>query len=460
MVVYDGVEVLIWPQVLAALSATGGALALGLNLGWSALIENQLKTETYDFKISDEEFSWISSLFTLGAACVCIPIGYLITAIGRKTSMLLLVLPFMIGYLLLIFATTPIMLYIGRFVLGIAGGAFCVTAPMYTGEISSKEIRGTLGSFFQLMITIGILLAYIFGATIKAMPFTIISSVVPIVFGIIFCFMPESPTYFISKEKTDKAIKSLKWLRGKQYDPTNELALLNVDHEHNKKSTSIRAAFSRKVTLKSFFISLGLMFCQQLCGINAVIFYSGSIYEDANTDAAKGTIMVGVVQVIATFISTMVVDKVGRRILLLLSGFVMMLCTITLGAYFFLQDSDKNSVTDINWLPILCLCVFIAMFSIGYGPVPWLMMGELFSTDIKGIAGSISGTINWILAFVVTKSFKNVTDTIGSGQTFWLFSCFTFIGLIFVFFCVPETKNKTLLEIQKDLGGEGADAKA
>lgn len=166
------------------------------------------------------------------------------------------------------------------------------------------------------------------------------------------------------------------------------------------------------------------------------------------------TILIGVMQVVATFVSTMVVDKLGRRILLLASGAVMALSTTAIGVYFFMKDRNADSVENLGWLPVASLCIFMIMFSIGYGPVPWLMMGELFATDIKGFAGSIAGTINWVLAFIVTKTFKNLNESLGSGGTFWLFAGVTLVGVIFVFLAVPETKGKSLNEIQMELGGQ------
>ena len=159
-------------------------------------------------------------------------------------------------------------------------------------------------------------------------------------------------------------------------------------------------------------------------------------------------------QVVATFISSLVVDRLGRRILLLLSSTVMALCTFLMGIYFYMQDKDSSSVESISWLPVTALCIFIITFSLGFGPVPWLMMGEVFAADIKGFAGSLSGTLNWSLAFIVTKTFSNLVSAIKIGPTFWLFSVMTMIGGVFVFMLVPETKGKSLNDIQKMLAGE------
>jgi MFS family permease len=159
-------------------------------------------------------------------------------------------------------------------------------------------------------------------------------------------------------------------------------------------------------------------------------------------------------QVITTFLATLLMDRLGRRILLLTSEIVMALMTITLGIYFFLADRDASNVESINWLPIVALSIFIVVFSLGFGPIPWLMMGELFASDIKGFAGPAATTFNWLLAFIVTNTFNNLRNAIGTGETFWLFAGISVVGVLFVYFVVPETKGKSLADIQKMLANE------
>lgn len=184
------------------------------------------------------------------------------------------------------------------------------------------------------------------------------------------------------KDNGQGAIKSLKWLRGQQYDPSEEIAELQNDAEERKANAlTFGQAMSRKTTIRGLVVTMGLMFFQQVSGINAVIFYTNAIFEAADTGISPSiaTIIIGVMQVIATLVSTMIVDRVGRRILLLISDSVMALCTLALGIFFYMKDQNKDSVTSLGWLPILSLCVFIISFSLGLGPVPWLMMGTLNS---------------------------------------------------------------------------------
>jgi SP family facilitated glucose transporter-like MFS transporter 8 len=169
-------------------------------------------------------------------------------------------------------------------------------------------------------------------------------------------------------------------------------------------------------------------------------------------EPSTATIIVGVIQTVATFISTLVVDRLGRRILLLISDFVMAICTLLLGIYFYLKN-EGHDTDNLGWLPLTSVCLFIVTFSLGYGPIPWMMVGELFAPHIKGFASSLSCVLNWILAFVVTRFYSNLADSFSIQATFWIFAVISAIGTAFVFFVVPETKGKTLDQIQKELGG-------
>lgn len=158
-------------------------------------------------------------------------------------------------------------------------------------------------------------------------------------------------------------------------------------------------------------------------------------------------------QVFATYTSTLLVDKAGRRILLLLSSTVMAVCLTTLGLSYHLQ-SHGHDVSSISWLPLASVATFIIVFSIGFGPIPWMMLGELFPSNVKGVASAVTAAFNWILAFAVTKSFQNLLDLLGAPVTFWIFAVMCIAGTIFTAVLVPETKGKSLEEIQLQLSGK------
>lgn len=201
-------------------------------------------------------------------------------------------------------------------------------------------------------------------------------------------------------------------------------------------------------------VSLSLMLFQQFSGINAVIFYTVDIFKSAGStlDPSVCSIIVGVVQVLMTFASAALIEKAGRKILLLQSSIVMGTCLTTLGIYFYLKDNGTD-VKAIGWLPLGAVVLFIISFSLGFGPIPWLIMGELFAPDVKGVASALAVMFNWTLVFVVTQTFGPLNDSIGGAMTFWLFALFMVICTFFVFIKVPETKGKTNAQIQAILSG-------
>ncbi|EDW02119.1 GH20073 [Drosophila grimshawi] len=212
------------PQYVAGLSAAFGAFCMGASMGWSSPVQDMLTVdEAYGFPVSEDQFGWISSLLTLGATVVCIPIGFIIDIFGRRPTMLALIPPYMVGWLLMIFANSVIMLYFGRFILGVCGGAFCVTASMYNTEISTIDARGTLGSFFELITCSGLLYGYIVGGYTPLLATNILCAILPLIFALVHYFMPESPVYYAMKGRRDDATKSLIWLRGKNCDISEEL---------------------------------------------------------------------------------------------------------------------------------------------------------------------------------------------------------------------------------------------
>ena len=159
-------------------------------------------------------------------------------------------------------------------------------------------------------------------------------------------------------------------------------------------------------------------------------------------------------QVLATLVSSVVVDKLGRKLLLLISIISMIVCLILLGVFFFMKSNDPTSVESLGWLPLTALSIYIITFSLGFGPIPWLMLGEVYSNEMKPLMSPITGSFNWFLAFLITYFFESLSSAIGIGETFWLFAGLSVIGVLFVFFLIPETKGKTLPEIQRMLAGE------
>lgn len=424
-------------------------------MGWSSPAEVEiLKNNAYDFNVSAEQWSWVGSLATLGGIFGCVLIGVVMDVFGRKNTMLSLIVAFSVGWAFIIWPSSVISLYIGRLITGIAGGASFAVAPAYIGEIATKDIRGTLSSYLQLMVTVGILFAYVVGHFFILKTFNIICAVIPLVFGVVFVWMPESPFFYVIKNRIAKAEESLKWLRGEEYNYGDELIEIQIENELlTRNRANILTVLNKPASKRALMITMCLVLFAQFSGIYAVIFYTGFIFDATNVDiqASVATIVVGVMQMIATFFASLTVDRWGRRALLILSAIVMSICNIGLGVYFYLLDSKSDYITYLNWLPISSLCIYVIAFSLGLGPIPYVLVAEIFTTETKAVASSLTVATSCLNAFIVTKFFSNVRDLIGIGPTFFVFGGFTTICAIFVLAIVPETKGKSFHEIQRSL---------
>ncbi|KAK7069721.1 hypothetical protein SK128_004718 [Halocaridina rubra] len=242
-----------------------------------------------------------------------------------------------------------------------------------------------------------------------------------------------------------------RWFRGKEYDCESELqaAKENIQELQAQGKAGIKV-LNRPYILRPLLISLGLMFFQQLCGVNAILFNANTIFRDSGSSLGDNasSVIVAATQSISTLCASIIMDKAGRRILLLFSSAVMTVSLVAVGAYFFVKEKNEEYATGtLGWLPLTGLVVFMIAFSIAYGPIPWLMMGELFPRDAREIAGSIASSTNWGLSFIVTLGFGPLQDVIGSYSVYWIFASVCVLSFFFCLYYVPETKGRTLEEI-------------
>lgn len=247
----------------------------------------------------------------------------------------------------------------------------------------------------------------------------------------------------------------MKWFWGQESNTRTALQAIQDDLDAVSGKVSVLDLVKNPTNRMALIVSLSLMLFQQLSGINAIIFYMETIFEKAGStiEPAIATIIIGVIQVLMTFVSAILIDKAGRKILLLQSSVVMGLCVGVVGIYFYMLKI-KSDVSSIGWLPLLSLILFIVSFSLGFGPIPWMMMGELFAPDVKSVASSIAVMFNWGLVFMVTKLYDPLVAAYGTYGTFWMFGVFMAICTVFVILKVPETKGKSNAEIQLMLSGK------
>lgn len=425
-------------------------------ISWSSPVipkledEESLDENPFGSVITDEENSWIGSLLALGAVFGPFPSAIMADKLGRKLTLLILAVPFVISFFVLAFAETIGLFYAARVLAGAALGGVFTVVPMFIGEISEVSNRGMFLSSFCLFITLGILVSYVIGPYMSIMYFNIVCAIFPLLFIAIFLvFIPESPFYLVSADKHSAAEESLKKLRNKPKKALEDELEVIKDEINTSSQGSFLDLFRTRGLIKALIISLALVGFQQLSGINVVLFYAESIFDATGSDIPASTcsIIIGAVQFLASFMTPLVVERLGRKILLLASAVGMLISEVPLGIYFYLKDNGDD-VSAISWLPILSLIVYIITYGFGFGPLPWTVMGELFPSNVKSTASSLTASICWLLGFVLTKFFSSVSEEITMAGSFWLFSGFCLLAVVFVFVSVPETKGKTFQEIQ------------
>ncbi|XP_036185502.1 solute carrier family 2, facilitated glucose transporter member 8 isoform X5 [Myotis myotis] len=336
---------------------------------------------------------------------------------------------------------------------------------VYISEIAYPEVRGLLGSCVQLMVVTGILLAYLAGWILEWRWLAVLGCVPPSFMLLLMCCMPETPRFLLTQHRRQEALAAVRFLWGSEQGW--EEPPVGAEHQQGLQLAQLR----RPGIYKPFAIGISLMVFQQLSGINAVMFYAETIFEEAKfKNSSLASVIVGVIQVLFTAGAALVMDRAGRRLLLALSGVVMVFSTSAFGTYFKLtQGSPSNSShvdllapvsvepanpgVGLAWLAVGSMCLFIAGFAVGWGPIPWLLMSEIFPLHVKGVATGVCVLTNWLMAFLVTKEFSSLMEVLRPYGAFWLASAFCVGGVLFTVFCVPETKGKTLEQITAHFEG-------
>lgn len=447
------------PQYLTAAIVTIGAFSMGCVIGYASPAGPLLMANSTDGRpsLTDEQNNWFGSSMAIGAIFGGPVCGIGLTTIGRKGTMVASSVPFVSGWLIIAFAKNFAMLMVGRIVTGFCSGISSMVITTYIGEYASASIRGILGSSFQLMVTLGVLYAMGIGAFVGSWEVLAgVCAVPPALYFILLFFVKESPVYLLTKGKEDKAAASLQYFRGSNYNIQTELDMMRESIEEAKRNKASFRDLLKPYNLKPLLISIALMFFQQFSGINPVLFNLSIIFQDAGSSlkAAYCSIIISVVQVAATLFAVVVMDKAGRKLLLVASSSVMALSLVVLGVFFYEKMVDESwAVGTLGWLPLVALITFILSFSYGYGPIPWLMMSELFASNVREVAASVATLCNWTLSFIVTVMFLPLKNEIGDHGIYWVFSGICVLNLIFCVSVVPETKGKTLEEISAHFGG-------
>ncbi|XP_065084155.1 facilitated trehalose transporter Tret1-like isoform X2 [Ochlerotatus camptorhynchus] len=354
-------------------------------------------------------------------------------------------------WVIVYFGTSVYHLYVARFLAGVTGGGIMVTFPLFIADISDTRIRGILGSCLGLFGNSGILVMYILGDFLSYRTVPVVMMSVPILFGILMCFIPETPQTLLRKRKVDEAERSLRFYKGMDNEACDlkrefeklQNFVLNSRAENNKLQFS---DFTSPQAKKGIFIGIFLMFLNQFSGIFAILTYAVSIFQESGSELSPGTsaIIIAAIQIVGTIASFIFIDLAGRKVLLLLSTFGTGMGLSCLGTFSWLRAHNFD-LTGYGWIPIVSLSVTVFLFCVGLCNIPFFVLPEILPPKICNAGNAISMISISIFSFVVLKILPIMLQEIQLHGAAAIFATTCYIGVLVIAIIIPETKGKNLV---------------
>ena len=442
--------------LIFATAALGGLL-FGYDTG---VISGALLFLRDAFSLSPFMQGVVTSIALLGAAVGAAAAGEVSDRYGRRPVIFVTALIFVAGSLVSAFATSLTILLVGRLLVGLGIGVSSMLAPLYLAETAPPATRGAMVSLNQLMITVGILVSYLVGYALAAggdWRWMLGLGAVP---GLVLAggmlALPESPRWLAGHGHLADARRSLQALRGSEESMRAieaELAKIEADLAR-EKTTADRLPLSDPSVRLPLIVGVGLAVFQQVTGINTVIYFAPTIFQAAGLSSASASILatagIGAVNVVFTLVAIRLIDRVGRRVLLLTGLAGMALSLVALGAAFLVGTGGA-----LGWVTAASLTAYVAFFAVGLGPVFWLLISEIFPTAARGRGMSLATVANWGFNLLVALTFLSLIDLFGRPATFFLYAAMTAAAFVFTLRLVPETSGRNLEDIGEAFAERG-----
>jgi sugar porter (SP) family MFS transporter len=432
---------------MAATAALGGLL-FGYDTG---IISGALLFIREEFALSDAAQQTVVGSLLFGAVLGALIAGPLTDRTGRRTTILAAAVVFALGSVAAALATGTGTLVVARFALGVAIGSAAASVPVYIAEVSPPRVRGRLVSLQQFAITLGILVSYVIGYLLSfadAWRWMLALGAVPAVILFVgMLVLPESPRWLISRHRYEEARSVL--VRTADPDENIDEEIEQIKHQEEEETGTYRELFSPALR-PALTVGVGIAFFNPMVGVNAVIYYAPTILERAGlgTSAALlSTVVIGLVNSIVTAAALLSIDRFGRRPLLLIGMSGVVASLFVLGAAYLLPGQTGL----VGLILVVGLMVYIASFAASLGLGIWLLNSEVYPVKVRGKGSSMGSLTHWVLDLIIASSVLTLINTITATGMFWLYGLFGIIGILFVYRIVPETKGRTLEEVDAEL---------
>lgn len=435
------------------------SLGNGYIIGWPSVAIPVLSSPGPDNPLSDnpltkEGASWVASSTLIVATLFSFAFSSVCSRWGRKAAGYLVATTQLGCWVCILLSTSLVPLIVGRCFAGLASIGLMVCAPLYVTEISQNHVRGALGLIFVVMFNGGVLVAYCLGAVLSYNALIYVGLAMPIAFVACFYWLPESPIYLLMKGDTESSRRALQWFRGKRCDVNEELEDLRVQLKEESGSGTILDLFRTRGSRRALLIGEMLGANQQFSGIFVVLSFTVDIFRESGSSLSPNTstIVIGLLLLLASAVSSMLIDRAGRKVLLVASNIIVGACLAALGTYFYLKSSGAD-VAALWWLPVVSLSVYIVAAALGVASLFFVVITEIFAPQVRGIATSLALSSINAFAFLVTVSYGLVASTLGSHVCFWFYGTCCAASAIYIVLCVPETKGRPIDDIVRELSG-------
>ncbi|KAK9884194.1 hypothetical protein WA026_005148 [Henosepilachna vigintioctopunctata] len=460
-------------QIVISCVAFSIVIQVGANMSFSAILVPQL-SEDDDLHINKSEASWIASLIAIALPLGSLTVGILMDTIGRKLLTILITIPYIISWILQIFATELWHIYLARIIAGYTGGLTTV-AIVYVSEVSHPSFRQALLSLNSVFVSLGVLVCYFFGTMIKWKLTAVVMCFIAIVTIITMFFMPESPYwYLIFKNDYNRALRSFRWIyKSNSICHSQYQHLLSIKAKKMNVTTakttiseyirSIIQIYTEKSVYKPTFILMLLFIAQQITGGYVIIFYATDIFRKLNRQHSNkemsdfaSLVMLGIIRFLTSVVSALISKNFGRRTIMILSGVGMAIFSFFAAAYIsftLFQDEKTSDALIKNYETINIAFIFmlgyVAFGSLGFLVIPWALIGELLPVKVRGVVGGCLISFAYLVMFLFLKLFPSILDSFEMQSILYALSVLNLFSVMFVYYYLPETLGRNFSEIEE-----------
>ncbi|XP_026497541.1 facilitated trehalose transporter Tret1-like isoform X2 [Vanessa tameamea] len=477
------------PQLLAVSVKNLLLLGYGMTLGFPTILIPAVKepVEGENLHLESSEISWISSINLIVVPVGCALSGIVTSPLGRRRAMQMVNVPFFIAWLIFHFSTNTGHLYGALFLTGLAGGLLEAPVLTYVAEITQPHLRGALTATSTLCITIGVFTQFLFGLLFYWRTVALINIIFTILAVIALCFVPESPHWLVSRKRHNEAMESLQWLRGWTSKEVVEDELKDIQALYKRKEAGTEdqeETLKEKIVLyldKTFLVPYFLVsfsfFVGHFSGMTTLQTYAVTIFQmlEAPIDKYYATLILGILQILGSITCVMLVHYTGKRPLTFFSTATAGICCLLVAVYegyiksnlvlnitTTFDDFNNTTLTDVvnndlnnpySWIPTALLLIVAFVTSAGIRLLPWILIGEVFSTKTRSGAAGLASAIGYIFGFLTNKIYISMLEKLSILGTYTLYGFICLIGCLVFYFILPETEGKALIDIENHFAG-------